>query len=132
MIAIVARALGISDVAAWVASVALALALLGGLWGAHEWRSSSVIAEAREAGIAKGKAEERAAWDEAVAEERRLQAAINNRITEQAMLEQARLRAERDDLAKRIEELDHEADLDPDRDRVSLPAVSVRRVDAIR
>lgn len=132
MIAIVAKALGISDVAAWAGSVLLALALVGGAWGLHQVHASAVISDARAAGRAEGKTEERAAWEAASKDERKRQAEINDRLAEMAMLEQARLRAERDDLAKRIEELDHEADIDPGRDRISLPAASVRRVDAIR
>lgn len=125
LIAMGARALGISPLAA---AVGLVLVALGAAWGAHAWVASSALSAAREAGAAG----ERAAWEALVAQERERQADINARLTEQARLEAARLRVERDDLAARLEDLSHAADLDPDHDRLSLSAAGVRRLDAIR
>lgn len=127
-IAYLAKRLGLSDLAAWVGVALVALGLAGVSWGLHEWRVEAALSAARTAGAAT----ERAAWESSVSEERRRQAAINDRASESALHEQARLRAERDELARQLEDLAHAADQDPDRDRISLPARGVRRIDQIR
>lgn len=132
LLAIVARLTGLSPLFARLALAGGLVAAIVAGWGLHQWRAGVAVREAREAGEAAGKAAERAAWEAVVAEERRRQADIAEKMNERAVLEAARLRTERDDLAKRLEDLDHEALADPTGDRVCLSPGGVRRLDAIR
>ncbi len=132
LVALFTRLTGFSPLIARLSLVGALLVALAAGWGLHQWHAAAIVREAREAGEAAGRAAERAAWEAVVAEELKRQADIAEKMNERATLEAARLRTERDDLAKRLEEIDHEALADPDRDRVSLSAGGVRRVDAIR
>ncbi|MEK1891963.1 MAG: hypothetical protein AAAB20_01465 [Rhizobium sp.] len=69
---------------------------------------------------------------EATASETERQDAANNAAKAREAARISQMQAENETLEKKIEELQREADQDPDADRVVLGAPSVRRINQIR
>lgn len=128
MIATLARLLGLSDIAAKAAAGAAFVALLAVAYSLHEWRAGAALSMAR----TEGASAERRLWEAAAAKERERRDRVAAEADERGARDAAKLATERDDLARRLEDVDHEALLDPDRDRLGLPAGSVQRLDALR
>lgn len=128
LVAFLARRFGISDLAASLGAIGLALVVLGGGVGLHQWYASAALAAAR----TEGEMSERRLWEVAAAKERDRREDLAREAEARGAAVAAALRIERDDLAARLEEMDHDALADPDRDRCGLGIGGVLRLDAIR
>lgn len=103
-----------------VGSLVLA-ALAGWLW----------VVQALDEARADGRLAERAVWIDRSDREERRQDGVNAAAIAAARAEVIHLRRESDGLASLLEDLTHEADLAPDRNRIALPPDSVRRIAAV-
>lgn len=133
---LLAGRLGVSGaLAGLIARIGLLLLVLGlgvGAWALHQHRATLAIGAAHDAGQREGEAAERDRWQGAAAAERQRQATANAAALAAAQDRIAALGRERDDLMSRLEEVDHAADADPDRDAVCIDADGVRRLNALR
>lgn len=127
MIKIIASLLGGSTLAAWVLVAALGATALGGAYWYvdHQGYNRATIEW-----TVKYQERELALERQRLAELDR-QAAANDRAKAAEAARIAQLRSELADMEHQLQEQSHEADIDPDADRVGLGASSVQRIGRI-
>jgi uncharacterized protein YlxW (UPF0749 family) len=128
MISILAKLLGGSELAAWAVIALLAVGAFGSTYAVGDHRGYGRAASQYTAQIATMK--EQAAT--ARADEIERQDAANNaaKATEAQRISQ--MQADNQSLQSQVEELQREADQDPDAGRAALGSSSVRRINQVR
>jgi hypothetical protein len=128
MIGAIAKLLGLSNPVVWLIVGGLALGAVTGAAVYIDHRGYHRAAVEYQGRI---DAMKLAAAQADIAEQER-QAAANNAAKQREADRLAADQAEADKLKSKIEELQREADQDPDRDRPAIGAPSVRRIGAVR
>ena len=127
MIKLIASLLGGSTLAAWAV---VALLSVAGLGGAYFWAQNQGYQRATVEWSQKYDARELVLERQKLAELDR-QAQANDRAKASEAKRIAQLRSDLAELERQLQEQAHEADNDPDRDRVGLSADGVRRINGI-
>jgi uncharacterized protein YlxW (UPF0749 family) len=128
MISIIAKLLGGSDLAAWAVIALLSVGAFGGTYAYGDHRGYGRAELKYTAQIASMKA----AAATARADEIERQSAVNDAAKAAEARHIAEMQAANQSLQTQIEELQREADQDPDADKPALGADSVRRINQIR
>ncbi|WP_180227686.1 hypothetical protein [Rhizobium rhizogenes] len=128
MISIIAKLLGDSELAAWAVIALLATGAVGAAYLYVDHRGYQRAATEYKASIAQMKADAATAR----ADEIERQSAVNDAAKAAEARRIAEMQAANQSLQSKIEELQREADQDPDANRSALGADSVRRINQIR
>jgi uncharacterized protein HemX len=128
MISIIAKLLGGSELAAWAVVALLAAGAVGAAYLYVDHHGYERAATEYKATIAQMKADAA----QARADEIDRQNAVNDAAKAAEARSIAQMQAANQSLQTKIEELQREADQDPDADRPALGADSVRRINQIR